>query len=67
MTARRPEDLTAEQLRDLEREWWPDGTFGGARHPGGHPARPDRCAAEHLAELAEAIALPPRTTPTTEE
>ena len=49
------EALTPEQLRLLEREWWPDGTFGGARHPGGHPARPDRCAAEHLAELAEAI------------
>lgn len=47
--------LTPEQLRQLESEWWPDGTYGGARHPGGHPSRPDRCAAEHLAELAEAI------------
>ncbi|MEW2635970.1 hypothetical protein AB0903_31110 [Streptomyces sp. NPDC048389] len=54
MTGPVPE-LTEEARLRLESEWWPDGTFGGARHPGGHPARPDRCAAEHLAELAEAI------------
>ncbi|MEW2631812.1 hypothetical protein AB0903_09165 [Streptomyces sp. NPDC048389] len=48
-------ELSAEQRRRLEAEWWPDGTYGGARHPGGVRAHPDPDAAEHLAELAEAI------------
>ncbi|MFE2600150.1 hypothetical protein ACFXCZ_27285 [Streptomyces sp. NPDC059396] len=58
-----PAPLTGEALRRLEAEWWPDGTYGGARHPGGARAHPDPDAAQHYADLAEAIAyrITPRT------
>ncbi|GAA2929518.1 hypothetical protein [Streptomyces enissocaesilis] len=59
-------------MTDLDRlllESVPDGTFGGARtlhrrgrttEPARQPRQPDPRAAEHLAELAAAIARPRR-------
>lgn len=41
-------------------EWWPDGTFGGARTVPGRPSalvipHPDPQAAEHVAVLVAAL------------